>query len=112
MAFISVEEAKAGLVLEDSVKNSHGQLLVAAGTTLTERHLTLLRSWGVTQVPVSASGAAAKELADSQQLSQENLAKAETSLLEIFSLAQADDPVMQEIYRQCVARKAKLAPSS
>lgn len=107
MALISIEEVKAGLVLEKDVKNSHGQILIRAGAELTDRHLTLLRSWGIVEITVKGAGPSRNDLLELQDITPENFAKAENMLRDKFVCAALSDPVMKELFRHCVARKAK-----
>lgn len=47
MPRISRRDVKAGMVLAEDVNNPRGQLLIAAGTVLTEKHISALQLWGV-----------------------------------------------------------------
>ncbi len=107
MALISIEEVKAGLVLEKDVKNGHSQILIRAGTELTDRHLTLLRSWGIVEVTVKGAGPSRNDVLELQDITPENFAKAENMLRDKFMRASLGDPTMKELFRHCVARKAK-----
>ncbi|SDU09388.1 hypothetical protein SAMN05444156_1919 [Verrucomicrobium sp. GAS474] len=107
MALISTEEVQVGMTLEKDVKNSHGQVLIRSGMELKERHLTLIRSWGVTEVVVRGEEKPKGEAID---VSPEAYAWAENSLKLRFSKAPLNDPVMQEIFRQSVMRKARTIP--
>jgi hypothetical protein len=109
MALISTEEIKAGMVLEKDVKNSHGQILIRSGSELTERHLTLIRSWGVTEAAVKGNLNARLDLLEMQDIKPEAYARAEAALLPRFQCAGLSDPVMGELFRYCAARKAKAA---
>ncbi len=107
MALISTEEVQAGMVLEKDVKNSHGQVLIRAGMELKDRHLTLIRSWGVTEIVVRGEEKPKGEPID---VSPEAYAWAEGALKFRFSKVSLADPVMQEIFRQSAMRKARTIP--
>ncbi|HSH30098.1 MAG TPA: hypothetical protein VK971_09355 [Thiohalobacter sp.] len=53
-------ELREGMVLGADVTSPRGQMLLAAGVTLTDRHLRLLAANGVTRVEVEATGNAAQ----------------------------------------------------
>jgi hypothetical protein len=108
MTLLSIEEVKAGLVLEKDVKNGHGQILIRAGSALTDRYLTLLRSWGIVEVAVKGEGPSSKDLLELQDITPENFAKAEALLRDKFARAVPGEPVMKELFRHCVVRKAKV----
>ena len=107
MALISTEEIQVGMILEKDVKNSHGQVLIRSGMELKERHLTLIRSWGVTEVVVRGEE---KPKGEALDVSPEAYTWAENSLRNRFSRVALTDPVMQEIFRQSVMRKARTIP--
>ena len=108
MALISSEEIKVGMVLEKDVKNGHGQLLIRAGSEITPRHLTLIRSWGIVELAIKGSAPKSLDLLDLQDIKPENFAKAEAILRPKFNRAGLTDPIMLELFRYCAARKAKL----
>ena len=107
MVQVSIDEVKPGMVLDRDVKNNHGQVLVRAGVELNHRHLTLLRSWGVFEVAIQGGGPSRGDLLDLQDIKPEHFALAEGFLRDKFALALSGDPVMKELFRHCVARKAK-----
>ncbi len=104
MALISTEEVQVGMTLEKDVKNSHGQVLIRSGMELKDRHLTLIRSWGVTEVVVRGEEKPKSETLD---VTPEAYSWAESVLKFRFSKVSLADPVMQEIFRQSVMRKAR-----
>ncbi|HEY8965866.1 MAG TPA: hypothetical protein VIM58_05450 [Candidatus Methylacidiphilales bacterium] len=108
MALISTEEVQVGMILEKDVKNSHGQVLIRSGMELKDRHLTLIRSWGVTEVVVRGEEKPKGEPVD---VSPQAYSWAENVLRLRFSKAGLTDPVMQEIFRQSVLRKARTQPA-
>ena len=107
MALISIDDVKEGLVLDKEVKNGHGQLLLQAGVKLTERHVNMLRAWGIPEVVVRGGGPSRREVLELQDIRPEDFAKAEVSLREKFARVMLTEPVMQELFRQCATRKAK-----
>lgn len=53
---IPVQEVRPGCILAEAAHDRSGRLLVPAGTTLQERHLRVLRSWGVASVNIQDAG--------------------------------------------------------
>jgi hypothetical protein len=49
MAKLNLEDVQPGMVLEKDVEERSGQVLLRAGSEITDRHLNILRSWGVTE---------------------------------------------------------------
>ena len=52
MADISSELAEAGMIVSENVVTNRNMMIIPAGTTLTEKHLGLLKTWGVSKVTV------------------------------------------------------------
>lgn len=46
------DQLQPGMVLSTDVKDLSGRMLLTAGTEIDERHLKILRTWGVTGVDV------------------------------------------------------------
>ncbi len=56
MILVDVQSLKTGRILAADVKNSHGQLLIKKGVEVTDRHVRVLKSWGVVDVQVEGLG--------------------------------------------------------
>lgn len=50
MSLITIDQAKAGMVLSKDAQDRNGRVLLREGTILTEKHLHILKSWGVQQL--------------------------------------------------------------
>lgn len=50
---IKFESLQAGMVLAGPVLNHHGAVVLPAGSTVEEKHLRLLKLWGVAEVDVA-----------------------------------------------------------
>lgn len=44
------------MVLAEDIKNKYGQLLISAETVLNEKHVRLLKTWGVSVVSIVGEG--------------------------------------------------------
>lgn len=51
---INCEDISTGMELAESVKNLYGQMLLTAGTGLTENHIKLFKTWGIQEVTIKA----------------------------------------------------------
>ncbi|TVQ74814.1 MAG: hypothetical protein EA372_01305 [Chromatiaceae bacterium] len=49
---IPADQADAGSVLAEDVRDRSGRLLLSAGIPLKDKHLRVLKTWGVTQVAI------------------------------------------------------------
>jgi len=66
MSTVPIDELKIGSVISADVKTKQGRLLLVAGTRLEDRHIKILKTWGVYEVPVNAVEAAEEPLQPSQ----------------------------------------------
>ncbi len=51
---INISEITLGMELAEPVKNRYEQMLLSAGTQITENHIKLFKTWGVQTVQISA----------------------------------------------------------
>ncbi len=105
MGILNINDLKEGMILAADVKNKHGNIMIKQGMTLTERHIMLLKAWGIPDADV--------EGADREQLHQEEMKTVapevieaiEKELSEIFPPLEGNE-LMSEIYR--IAKKMKI----
>ncbi|MDD2709145.1 MAG: hypothetical protein PHV34_14255 [Verrucomicrobiae bacterium] len=109
MGNINLDDVQPGMVLAGDVKNINGQLLMPSGIKLAERHITMLKAWGTTEVDVA--GVSREEVAAKtvEQLDPAMVAKIEVEMGEIFKHTDRTHPLMNELFRLCVLRKAQKA---
>jgi hypothetical protein len=107
MPKVKLDQLKEGMVVEQDVRNLDDMLILPAGFVLTERHISLLQSWGVSEVNVEAAG---EEEAPSDPLAllpPETLARLTQETQARFWKYDAANPVEQEILRLVLRRKAR-----
>jgi putative nucleotidyltransferase with HDIG domain len=56
MRLIKVQELASGQSVATDVVNVHGQVILPAGTVIGPRHCTLLKAWGIVEIPVEDDG--------------------------------------------------------
>lgn len=105
MGVLNIDDLKAGMVLAEDVTNKHGDVLLVKGSEVSEKHIMVLKAWGVTDVNVEGVDRAQVEREETQGLSPEAVASVDEELKELFPDF-GDDPLMQEIYR--VVKKFKM----
>lgn len=52
MGLISLINLKPGMVLHADVLEPHGKVLLTAGSTITEKHIGILRTWGISEADI------------------------------------------------------------
>lgn len=106
MGRVSAANLEPGMMLERDVHTFRGQLLLTAGTSLTEKHIERLLAWGVSEAEIE--GHSDPTLAEISG-SMENMPElaAESAALDHRFADVSDDPLMQEILR--IAKQQLLA---
>ena len=105
MVLLSVNDLKDGMVLSTEVKNKHGNVLLKKGDTLSEKHIMLLKSWGITEADIEGVDKDQVEKKEKEALSTDAMASIEKELKDLFSDF-GDNPLMEELYR--VTKKFKM----
>ena len=105
MGVLSVNDLKDGMVLASEARNKHGNILLKKGDTLEEKHITLLKSWGITEADIEGVDRDQIEKREMEGLSPELIASVERELKDLFSEF-GDNHLMEELQR--VTKKFKL----
>jgi len=72
---ISIDEIKVGMVLSDDVINPQGLVLIKKNIQLTEKHIKVLKRWGITTVTIADFSDAATDTRPAAEIIQEKLAE-------------------------------------
>jgi len=105
MGVLSVNDLKGGMVLAREVTNKHGNILLERGDVMDEKHIMLLKSWGVTEVDIEGVDREQVEKKEMEELSPDLIATIEEELKGLFPDF-GDNSIMKELYR--VIRKFKI----
>src|SRR5262245_19027295 len=96
MALIRIGDLVSGMVLAGDVRVEDGRLLAAAGTALTDRHVQILRKWGVEQVDVREASAGDNAPTDAPPTPADEAA-VNARVAALFERANEDHPAVQEL---------------
>ncbi|MCP4154912.1 MAG: HDOD domain-containing protein [bacterium] len=101
MGFITVDNLKNGMKLAGDLKNTRGRFLLSQGTVLEEKHIRIIKTWGVTEVDI--------EGIDQESIVTETLAQIDPGILQKINShinfrfnyygKQPDSDVIKEIKR-------------
>ena len=107
MALIHIDKLQAGMVLSRNVCDRSGRTLLPAGAELAERHLAILRMWGVMEAEIAdEEGPEDVEAAPNEELDPLLLAAARDEVAKIFVHNDEAHPAIKELMRICVQRRA------
>jgi len=105
MGILNINDLKEGMTLAADVKNKHGNIMIKQGMTLTEKHIMLLKAWGITDADVEGADRDRLHQEEMRTVSPEVIAAIENELNGIFPPVDGNE-LMSEIYR--IARKLKI----
>jgi hypothetical protein len=107
MATIGIEYVKPGMKLNSDVMDRNGRLLLNAGIEITERHLHIFRTWGITEVDIHGITEEQVVPDPAENVDPEILQKIETELNDIFRHTDRNHPAIKELFRLCALRKIR-----
>lgn len=105
MPLIDVDQILPGMVLSKNVNDTSGRLLLQAHTTLNEKHIRVLRSWGIYQITVAGTS----HPSSSESIAKPSCATVQQQIDSAFSATNRDHPAMQAIYDLALAYAARHA---
>jgi hypothetical protein len=105
MGKIRLEAVRPGMVLAGDVTERSGRVLLRRSTEITEKHLDILRKWGVSEVDLQ--GTTPEEEATSVQPDPAILQEAESRAGELFRHTDRGHPAVSELFRLCTLRLAQ-----
>ena len=95
------------MVLKRAVNDITGRLLLGEGVEICHKHITIFKSWGITEVDIE--GEVETEAVEEDvviQVDEETLYKAKEELQELFAFTDLNNsPVTKEIFRLSVQHK-------
>jgi HD-like signal output (HDOD) protein len=102
MRVFELADLREGMVVGRDVVDRLGRRLIAAGVTLTERHLKAFRTWGIASVEVVTDDAEPSAVVDD---ARRQAVAAE--LAPLFRRVDVRHPVMAALFATCVERRAR-----
>jgi hypothetical protein len=99
-AIIAIDEIKVGMVLSDDVINPQGLVLIKKGVQLTDKHIKVLKRWGITSISITDFADAAADTRPSTEIIQEKLAEIEAQLESRFAGCEHSEIMMN--IKRCV----------
>jgi len=97
MSYVAVDKLKQGMVVDQDVHDINRRLLISKGQELSEKHLRILKIWGVAEISVVADGNAAPSEAAPTDVEKAGRIKATLD----FILQQFDinAPAIRDVYQ-------------
>lgn len=105
MGILNINDLKEGMTLAADVKNKHGNIMIRQGMTLTEKHIMLLKAWGIAEADVEGFNRDQLQEEEMKTVSPEVIEIIEKELSDFFPPFEGNE-IMTEIYR--IAKKLKI----
>jgi HD-like signal output (HDOD) protein len=100
MRTIHINKVKAGMVLEEEVRDISGRLLLKKGKNIQSGHIRIFKIWGVTEVNIRGNNGTKNATAG--DLDPEKIALIKDSTQKLFRHADLEHPALKEIFRIAV----------
>lgn len=107
MTIQRLDELMPGMVLASDARCLNGRVLLRAGATLTEHHLRIFRIWGLADADIDSDDAQGTQSNRPEVISPERMQRVRAALNERFIHADANHPLIAELYRWCLQHAAE-----
>jgi len=104
MGRLNIDEIQPGMVLAENVVDRAGRVLLKGGLQISERHLTILKQWGIIEAEVEGVSREEITAKATEGLDQELLNTIEEEYGEKFRHTARFHPFTQELFRLSVLR--------
>jgi hypothetical protein len=105
MGILNINDIKEGMTLAADVKNKHGNIMIKQGMSLTEKHIMLLKAWGIAEADVEGFNREQLHEEEMKTVSPEVIEAIEKELSDFFPPLEGNE-IMSEIYR--ITKKLKI----
>lgn len=106
MAIITIDNLAPGMLLRSNVCDRSGRMLLPAGNALTEKHLKIFRTWGISEADVEGDeNGEPTAHASGREFEPALLSEAEAAVTGLFVHNNPEHPVIGELMRICVQRR-------
>lgn len=107
MGMIYTEKLAPGMTLGADVHDRSGRLLLGSGTELSERHLYILKTWGVLEVEIAGADEESSDLESEKKIDSALLAAIEKEIAPLFRYTDNCHPAIKELMRLRILREAE-----
>jgi hypothetical protein len=107
MALLAIDSLAPGMKTRRDVATTSGQVLMCAGAEITEKHIRLLRTWGIHQVDIDGQGAPRADDDPSAKISPALLQKARETVAGRFQHTDTAHPAIAELMRLAVLNELR-----
>jgi hypothetical protein len=103
---ILTDNLAPGMILGADVRDRSGRLLLGTGTELSERHLFILRTWGVVEVEIAGAQEGGDDSKSANTIDPALWAAIERKIAPLFRHADNSHPAIKELMCMRILREA------
>jgi hypothetical protein len=104
---IYTDNLAPGMTLGADVRDRSGRLLLGSGTELSERHLYILKTWGVVEVEITGTDEESIDPHFEKTIDSAILARIEKEITPLFRYADNNHPAIKELMHLRILREAE-----
>ncbi|NIR49773.1 MAG: hypothetical protein GWN61_23425 [candidate division Zixibacteria bacterium] len=112
MKTLRLEEVSPGMVLARDVKGRFGRGILATGNIITEKHIFIFKSWGVTEIIVENRPPVSRQAWKEGLNGSAQFELVERKLREKFKFTDPKHPAIKELFQVSFKRKMNLQVNS
>lgn len=107
---IPIDYLEEGMTVAEDVMTESGQLILPAESSITSRHIDMLRQWDIPSVKIldeasTDKGPTPEEIL--KKLSPQQRIELDTEMERLFRFQELDDPFVKELHNVAITRKLK-----
>lgn len=107
MSKIAVDQLSEGMVVEDTVTDLHGTILLNKGAIISRNGITLLKMWGVLEVSIDDESAEEHPLSSGPLMDPRFVEEAQHDVAVLFQHTDRENLFVRELVRLAINRIAK-----
>jgi HD-like signal output (HDOD) protein len=108
MGKVNVDDLRSGMVLASDLKDSVGRFLLQHGTVIQDKHIQILKSWGITEADIEGLDQKMAAEGIKLQIDPDILKKCEDYASMLFQYSNSDHEATRELKRLRVLHLAKI----
>jgi hypothetical protein len=107
VAKIGIDQLSEGMIVEESVGDFHGTILMQKGTAITRNGIKILKMWGVIEVSINDESAINHQRTQEHLIDPSFLEEAKSHVTKLFQHTNQKNLFVIELQRLTVNRIAK-----
>jgi len=104
---VNLEDLVPGMVLAEDAVHMNGRVLLSAGSCLTDRHLKIFKTWGLTEAYIRGASDNQPGHKALRNIDPEIVQQATVAVSPYFDHMDRDSEIVAELFKICVRNRAE-----